>query len=255
MFALPDLTTITGTVQLGAETARAFARPRDVKVQAGDNEVALELDLAGSITGVLVDERGAPLAGVVANAECQDCTQPDGGHAVTGADGAFDIGALSGGGQYVVAAVDTLDETASADRVLFVSTSRVSLVAVRDGNDHASAGRVAVVRTPIRMASASHREVTLAPHPPSEEGTLRSPMGFIKTTTTIVNQSARPVRVVWLDFAGERKPGDSIAPGGRWDSQTHPGHPFLITDEGGKGLAIYVSEPTPGVAVWRGVLP
>jgi protocatechuate 3,4-dioxygenase beta subunit len=80
----------------------AFTNGPVVHVDAGKDVsgITLELDLAGTISGVVVDQRGAPVAGAYLSISLVDGR--DVGEATTGDDGAFKIGALSGGGDYEV---------------------------------------------------------------------------------------------------------------------------------------------------------
>jgi hypothetical protein len=96
-------------------TARAFAR-RDVTLLPGDNTLDLELDLAGSIAGTVVDADGHPHAGIAVHAARGE----DIGDAVADADGRFEIGALAGGGAYT----------------LSINRQPIATVDLRDGDSH-----------------------------------------------------------------------------------------------------------------------
>lgn len=76
----------------------AFAERRPIEVTGAETTVDIELDLAGSIAGIVVDSAGKPLAGVHITAESPD----DRGETTTGADGRYTIGALAGKRSYAL---------------------------------------------------------------------------------------------------------------------------------------------------------
>jgi hypothetical protein len=82
--------------------------------------------------------------------------------------------------------------------------------------------------------------VPLAKLPPSREKDLRASSGDA-VTVIFVNNSSRPVRIYWLDFEGNRKSYGGIPALGRQDQRTFTTHPFLITDENDRGLAVFVA--------------
>ncbi len=89
-----------GPVQVDAVSlaAGAFTRPRPIQLLEGENLVDIELELAGSISGVVRDDRGHPSPGLHLHAQCREGN--DGGDATTATDGTFTIRALSGGCSY-----------------------------------------------------------------------------------------------------------------------------------------------------------
>lgn len=90
-----------GDHQLYAESLRdgAFTRTALFTLVPGeDKDVDLELDLEGSIAGVVVDERGAPVPDVFV--KCSLIGGDDMGMATTATDGSFTAQGLSGGGDY-----------------------------------------------------------------------------------------------------------------------------------------------------------
>ncbi len=92
-----------GTYTMYAQSNRvgAFATGQSITVVAGDAKtgVDLELDLAGSIAGVVVDQNDAPVAGVFLSFSLRGGR--DFGSATTADDGSFTAQALSGGGDYL----------------------------------------------------------------------------------------------------------------------------------------------------------
>lgn len=91
-----------GSYQIGAQTENAFARKRTVAIAKGQRleGIDIELDLAGEVSGVVVDQRGDPVAGVAVVFELGK--RVDFGFATSEEDGSFVAGAMSGGGTYKV---------------------------------------------------------------------------------------------------------------------------------------------------------
>ncbi len=132
-----------GTHELYAESHRvgAFTRDRKVTVAAGEDKkgVDIELDLAGSIAGVVVDQNGAPVPGVFLSFSLVHGR--DFGSATTADDGTFTARSLSGGGDYVY-------EVKQRDQGSLVlppaSGKRHPPVTVADGQTHITGVRVQI---------------------------------------------------------------------------------------------------------------
>lgn len=132
-----------GTHELYAESHRvgAFTRDRKVTVAAGDDKkgIDIELDLAGSIAGVVVDQNGAPVPGVFLSFSL--IHGRDFGSATTADDGTFTARSLSGGGDY-------LFEVKQRDQSSLVlppaSGKRHPPVTVKDGQTHVTGVRVQI---------------------------------------------------------------------------------------------------------------
>ena len=128
-----------GTIRVMALSPAAFTRAKPITLREGDNRLDLELDLAGSIAGIVVDHAQRPVAGVAIHAECTGCSESDGGDDITRADGAFTVRALSGGGVYTLRMVRNGQE---------VHAREVPAVAVRDGAHHVTGVRVELAPAP-----------------------------------------------------------------------------------------------------------
>ncbi len=91
-----------GSYEIRAQSESGFARGVPITVARGQHidGVNIELDLAGEISGIVVDQRGAPVAGVAVVFELEP--KVDFGFATTEEDGTFVAGAMSGGGTYSV---------------------------------------------------------------------------------------------------------------------------------------------------------
>ncbi|WP_377472253.1 VHL beta domain-containing protein [Micromonospora siamensis] len=91
----------------------------------------------------------------------------------------------------------------------------------------------------------------LSPLPPSQEPSLRSSGGGPETFVDFVNARSQPVVVYWLDYDGRRQPYASLQPGESHRQQTYVGHPWVVTDAGGVGLACFLPAPEIARAVAR----
>ena len=130
-----------GAYQLGAQTAEAFVIPVAVTLDDGeDRSVDLELALAGTIAGSVVDETGAAVPGVVVRWLRAD--GGDTGKCLTDDAGRYRCGALSGGGRYQAAVFPT-----SAMQTPFpaVDGQMAPVIAVADGNTEVHDVRLAIV--------------------------------------------------------------------------------------------------------------
>jgi protocatechuate 3,4-dioxygenase beta subunit len=86
-------------LQAGSDELGAFNMPVHVKLAAGEEKsVDLDLDMAGTITGTVVDKAGAPVPGVFVRWVHQ--TTGDLGRCVTNAKGEYRCGTMTGGGTY-----------------------------------------------------------------------------------------------------------------------------------------------------------
>jgi hypothetical protein len=133
-----------GKMLLGAQSLRAgaFTHYHKVTLHAGDNRIDLDLELAGSIAGHVVDPRGQPVAGVHVHGECAGCSEADSGDDTTGPDGSFELRALSGGGAYTLQAF-----TAGTEHPL-PSAPDQQPIAVRDGKQHVTGARFVIQHGP-----------------------------------------------------------------------------------------------------------
>jgi len=104
--------------------------------------------------------------------------------------------------------------------------------------DDLFSGRIPVER--VAMAA-------LAALPPEKESELRSADGPA-TAVRFHNQTPRQVQLFWLDDHGKRRPYGTLAPGERRDQQTFATHVWLAADPDGRGLAVFVAGPEPGLA-------
>jgi len=83
------------------------------------------------------------------------------------------------------------------------------------------------------------------PLPPEMEHKLKSEPSDILVSLKAINRSRRPVRVFWIGFDGTRSPEEGLQrflkPGEtyRWGT-TYESHAWVVTDENGKALSVYV---------------
>lgn len=133
-----------GPYDVYAESERvgAFAQTKRFELLRGEARkgVDVELALASSIAGTVVDQHGVPLAGAaVSFARADDA---DFGNATTAADGTFQARALAGGGDY---RYRVLVHQRSVELPPAVGDTHPT-VTVRDANTHITGLRIAVHR-------------------------------------------------------------------------------------------------------------
>ncbi|MEU7570391.1 hypothetical protein [Micromonospora sp. NPDC049240] len=103
----------------------------------------------------------------------------------------------------------------------------------------------AAARPPAPKPSASRtkppvsRPGELTPLPASRESTLRSSGGGPETSVDFVNARTAPVVVNWLNYDGRRQRYAVLQAGQSYRQQTYVGHPWVVTDEQGRGLACF----------------
>jgi VHL beta domain len=67
-----------------------------------------------------------------------------------------------------------------------------------------------------------------------------------KQATTIVFQNNRDVRVriYWLNYQGQREHFQDLAPGRQHVQETYVSHPWIVTEENGRCIGLYMPEAT-----------
>lgn len=93
------------------------------------------------------------------------------------------------------------------------------------------------------------RLVELPALPQDQAAGLRSRRWQKGTRISILNATSRELQAVWLDYRGRRKPYATIPPGERFRQETYDTHPWLVVDDTGKVLAVFIAQPRPGFAV------
>jgi hypothetical protein len=132
-----------GSYRLYAQSERVGAFTKGPLVTVGEREekmgIDVELDLAGSIAGTVVDQSGFPVAG--AHLRFSLLQGNDFGEASTADDGTFKASALSGGGDYIYEVRPALT---SPIKFRPVAGTRFAPIAVRDGKSHVTGVRIQV---------------------------------------------------------------------------------------------------------------
>ena len=80
----------------------------------------------------------------------------------------------------------------------------------------------------------------LTPLPPSQESSLRSSGGGSETFIDFVNARSETAVVYWLDYGGQRQLYAILLPGQWYRQQTYVGHPWVVTNAQGVGLACFL---------------
>lgn len=77
---------------------------------------------------------------------------------------------------------------------------------------------------------------------PKFESSLKSINNDKEVSIAFCNLSPRPIQVSWIRFNGERKPGRGLIAPGKVDvcEKTYQNHVWLVADEDGKPLGLYV---------------
>ncbi len=131
-----------GTFRIYSESNRlgAFTRSQPITLAKGDHKtgVDIELDLAGSIAGVVVDQNEAPVAGVFLSFSLLHGR--DFGSATTADDGSFMVRGLSGGGDYLY----EVRERDGGTLTYPPAGKRHPPIAVFDGKSHVTGARVKI---------------------------------------------------------------------------------------------------------------
>jgi hypothetical protein len=199
-----------GAHRIYAESKRlgVFTPGPTITVAAGEQrtDVAVEMDLAGSIAGVVVDQDGQPVSGAVVTFSLVH--GKDHGTATTAEDGTFVATGLSGGGEYVYDVV-ARDAIFSFRHYTPADGKRFAPVAVRDGQTHVTGLRARVHRD--RGTLAGH--VTTTAGAPIADAVVR-----VRAKTPGVSLS--PVTIV---------PPVSTDAAGAFAFHDLPAGPFVVT--------------------------
>jgi hypothetical protein len=99
-----------------------------------------------------------------------------------------------------------------------------------------------------RMAVPKLDYADLPPLAPEKETQMRSDKSGERTSIRFVNKGNQPLQVFWLNAEGKREASGKLPPYGKLWKRTQVGHVWLVADEGGKGLAIFVADAKRGVA-------
>ena len=90
---------------------------------------------------------------------------------------------------------------------------------------------------------------------PSKEGAVRSQhTSRIGSSLEFKNRSPHSINIYWLDFSGKRQTrSQSLAQGETYFCRrTYESHVWLITDQQGKGLGMYVMGAKDAKVIFRG---
>lgn len=83
------------------------------------------------------------------------------------------------------------------------------------------------------------------------ETMLRSRESRDATRLVVRNSTAQPVKMIWLDFQGARKPYADVPAGALYVQETYLNHPWLVTDMAGRCLAVLIPD-RDGSSIWFG---
>lgn len=165
-----------GDVEIYAELADvAFTRNRKVTVKPDEHVTYdIELDLAGTIHGVVVDQNDAPIPG--AHVSFSKLGDRDYGNAVTRQDGSFSATAMAGGGEYFMQVADVDGQVLQP-----AAGGRWPRFALADGNTDLDVGKL---RVRIESLTISGRVIDERGAPAIDVEVSASALHRSVTTTT-----------------------------------------------------------------------
>jgi hypothetical protein len=176
-----------GTYDVGGDSKRigAFSKGLSITVAAGEQRtgVGVELDLAGAISGVVVDQHDAPVPGVFVSFSLVEGR--DFGIATTADDGSFHARALSGGGTYKYE-VHATERSPIVYRP--VDGDPATPIAVADGNTRIEGVRI---RIQVDRLTISGHVLDAHDHPIADMTVRAVPVGrFGSSVPTATTNSA-----------------------------------------------------------------
>jgi hypothetical protein len=75
-------------------------------------------------------------------------------------------------------------------------------------------------------------------------GSLKSSPGE-RCCVSFVNTSGTALRVLWINFEGEKVEYASLSPGRSFEVNTFATHPWILEDDSGAPFALYVGKSLP----------
>jgi dipeptidyl aminopeptidase/acylaminoacyl peptidase len=89
-------------------------------------------------------------------------------------------------------------------------------------------------------------ETTVTPNPAdAEKGTRMSRQTGEETELVLTNKTTGPVRLVWLDAEGQRRPYGTVERGATFRQHTFAGHVWLVLDRSGKEIGLFKATVKP----------
>jgi von Hippel-Lindau disease tumor supressor len=105
---------------------------------------------------------------------------------------------------------------------------------------------------PIAAILMTSSAVYAAPTKCLAEAKLRSVAGTTTTTIAFRNTKQNVLKLYWLNYKGRREFWADIAPEGNLPISTYVAHPWVITDEQGNCISVYVAGGTESHTVTEG---
>ncbi|WIM93091.1 hypothetical protein ACTOB_005057 [Actinoplanes oblitus] len=102
---------------------------------------------------------------------------------------------------------------------------------------------------PVGPAAAGTAE--LAAVPAGDEWRLKSAENGATTSIHFSNETAGPVKILWLGYDRERVFYTELAPGQGYDQQTYAGHVWVVTRADGTTIAAFQATAAPARATVR----
>lgn len=99
----------------------------------------------------------------------------------------------------------------------------------------------------VKVVSYDNRRLSMLL--PEQENQLESKNAHTKTRICFDNRTSRCMNLYWLDYQGERKQYGVVEAHGKFALQTFATHPWLLADQADRGVAIFVAQEYPGIAI------
>jgi hypothetical protein len=96
--------------------------------------------------------------------------------------------------------------------------------------------------------SAAEPMPALKPLSCEDEHTIRSKRSYSPTSIEIANNGSSSLSIFWINETGRRHPFGHLAPGEVAGFSTFVGHAWLLADDAGECLAVYVADSQPSRA-------
>ena len=64
------------------------------------------------------------------------------------------------------------------------------------------------------------------------------------TTIVFQNNRGEGVRIYWLNYQGRREPFQGLSLGRQHAQETYDSHPWIVTEENGRCIGLYMPEAT-----------
>ena len=224
---------VAGPLSIAATSPGAGARNRNVYVRPGNNQLAIDLEVHGTLSGRVALASGVPVGGLSIVATPIRCSTRQTRTTTTSATGEFELTGLPGGCTLTVVV------TAQDAPVALVPVAPVSIA-----TDDARISGLRIVAEPI-IPSDEHHRVELVARPPGDATRLAGAPQGVRSKMLFKNLRADPVRLYITYNDGTRALINELQSGATLPYNGRLQAPWLVTDLNDHPIAAFV--PT---ALW-----